>query len=144
MTVFRDVEDTCRLSVDRHNCAKCYVSDKTLFLKCREEFRKYFISHDFTAFFQDFKPRPRADEEFKAQKEDRMNVSSNFENFVNRYFTATEKLCNMPKKIKDEATVIMRNQVNDGKTPCQAVITAFEEIRQKYHFPYLYTKIEKW
>jgi len=49
----------------------------------------------------------------------------------------------MPKEIKDEAAVIMRNQVMQGETPCQAIITAFEEIRQKYHFPYLYTKLQK-
>ncbi|KYK38527.1 MAG: hypothetical protein AYK18_17085 [Theionarchaea archaeon DG-70] len=72
-----------------------------------------------------------------------MNVSPKFTKFVSSYFTALEKLCNMPKEIKDEAAVIMRNQVMQGETPCQAIITAFEEIRQKYHFPYLYTKLQK-
>ena len=105
MTIFRDVEDTCRVPVNWYNCLRCYVSNKAQYLKCKEEFRKYLISHKFASFFQDYNPYPRTDREFEAHKEDRMSISPEFTKFVNRYFTALEKL-------KDQGSIRRNRESN--------------------------------
>jgi len=144
MTLFKDVQHTCRFTEDWKNCGKCAVKNRNLHEKCRREVTDEMHSDRYIAFYQNFNPHPLDYREIEAQGENHLNVTPSFDKFVKKYWLAEHKLYNLPQKYKDEAAIIMKKEVLKGKTPCQAVISAFEVMREKYKFPDLYTGIPKW